>query len=255
MKRVLFYGTVGVLAYVVFLAATLPAAQAYGWYRDSLGPLVLQDIHGSVWSGRASALEVGALRFESFSWELHRWGLLLGRLDADWNFGGPGARGRGHVERRNDGVLSLDQVRAHIPVKQVAAVLRDLPVELEGDLGIELGSLQLDGNRVLAAEGTITVQDLLVVSPGRLALGDFELTLETTDDGIKGTLVDRGGPVEAEGVFHLGPGGRYRFEGAFDPRDAGTPELVEGLRQLGPRGPDGRTRVSLSGALPAVSRL
>ncbi len=53
MKSALRYLVLGVVAYLFFLVATLPANFAYRHLADRLKPTVLASLSGTIWSGRA----------------------------------------------------------------------------------------------------------------------------------------------------------------------------------------------------------
>ena len=112
-QRIALYCVVGIVAYVVALIATLPAA----WVSRALGrasaeKLLVRDAAGTIWNGSARVyarehsgppLELGELRWKT-AWT----GLLTGKLVADVAFGGAGKPAHVEVSPFGVSVQALD---------------------------------------------------------------------------------------------------------------------------------------------------
>ena len=84
IKSSIKYSLFGLIAYVVFLLATMPAGFAYGYWKKSFGgdkvPVALNDIEGSVWSARADKAVIKGQQFNALTWNINFLTLLLGIL-------------------------------------------------------------------------------------------------------------------------------------------------------------------------------
>jgi hypothetical protein len=128
-------------------------------------------------------------------------------------------------------------------------VLAKLPLGLQGAVGLNLAQLEIDDQMLTEAEGTIAWQSAAFSFPSQVNLGDLKLTLATQNDQIKATLVDGGGPLQAEGLLTIKQDGKYKFTGTFAARDKTQTALSQNLRLLGRSGADGKVKVNKSGAV------
>lgn len=92
-----------IVAYLVFVFATVPAGVIVGLV-DLPKNVKLGTVNGSLWNGRASAVEVDRDVITDVSWTLSPLSLLMGSLNADVKFGN--ARRKGDVSGR--GNISTD---------------------------------------------------------------------------------------------------------------------------------------------------
>jgi hypothetical protein len=75
------------------------------------------------------------------------------------------------------------------------------------------------------------------------------MELTTGDQGIRGTVTDKGGPVRLNGNLTLTPDNRYRLVGEISARDNHNPHLRQVLSLLGPPGEDGTWKMDITGTL------
>jgi hypothetical protein len=245
------YLGLGVLAYLIFLVTTFPAVRAYPLLKDSLAPLALYDLEGTVWSGRARTAELGPYRMGALSWHSYPWKLLLGRLEFAWMSTEDAAKSHGVAARGLGGRLHLSEVNANLPVAELSAFLiPTLPLKSLGMLRIELNETDIGDNRILATDGVISLENVVFLTPQPVSLGSLTLTLSTVDTGIKGTLLDKGGALQAQGVLMLKPDGSYQFTGTLASRDRNQPQIQQALAFLGKPTADGKVAVNWSGKLP-----
>jgi hypothetical protein len=250
MKAALRYVALGVVLYALFVLLMVPASWLYGHGLQSrLGGVTLYGVKGTLWSGRAAALRAPAVQVDNLRWRLHPWTLLWGRAEAALNFDYQNAPGTLVAARSLSGNWYARDVDLELPATQLMPMLRMPGAELGGRLMLHLDSLTVKQGQVTAAEGTLTWEKAALRQPLAVALGSFVITLQTTAQGVNGVLIDRGGAIQAQGVFKLQPDGQYQVTATFTSRD---PKLAQGLRLFGSPGPDGRVNYSATGRLPAL---
>lgn len=242
------YVALGVVAYLVFLIATLPAKQAYGLVAPKLAPLALYGVEGTVWSGRAAAVMVRGVQLESVAWNLELLPLLQGRIQAHLIFQTSGGTGNARVGRRPGGTLYLGDVNTRIPVAQIAPLLPMRPVNVGGILDVKLRELTMGAAGIERVLGTVDWKEGAVLAPKQVTLGDFSIAFVETKQGVEAQIRDSGsGPLEAKGTLRLGQDGSYEFRGALAARNSASPELSQALQFIGRAGPDGKIPVSYAG--------
>lgn len=254
MTSLLRYAGLGLLAYLIFLAATLPAAHAYPLLKERLAPLQLYGVQGTLWSGRASDADLKAYRLGRLNWQLNPWALLLGRLEIAWTARKENGTAQGRIARTLTGKVRISDLTADIPVSELGGLANLGQVRPDGVLRVKLSEVTMDGHLLVAAHGTLAWENARVLTSQAVALGNFILNIDTGAAGITGTLLDKGGPLKAQGVLTVKHEGSYQFSGAFTPQP-GTAQVpvTQALGWLGAPGPDGKISVSWSGTLPGVN--
>lgn len=253
MKAVLRYVLFGLAIYGVFLLGTVPASWIYShWLQTRLGGWTLYGVKGTVWEGRATLVKSGNIQFENLHWDLHPWTLLWGKVEAALGFDYQTAPGKMVVGRSLTGNWYLDDVTVELPAQRLEPLLRLPGAELGGKLAIQLSSLTVKQGRVTAADGNMAWVKAALRKPLAVELGTFEIDLETNANGIGGALIDRGGSVQAQGLFKLQADGQYQLTATFASRDPQKSLITQGLRLFGTPGPDGRVKYSATGVVPAI---
>lgn len=253
MRSVLKYVLFAAAMYLVFLAGTLPAPWIYShWLQPRLGGLKLYGVQGTVWEGRASVLRSGNIQVENAHWDLHPWALFRGRLEAALQFSYEAAPGSMVVGRSFAGNWYFDEVSLELPARQLTPLLRLPAAELGGKLAVQLSSLAVQQGKVTAVDGSVAWEKAALRKPVAVELGTFEMNLETNAEGVNGTLLDKGGSVQAQGLFKLNPEGQYQLTATFASRNPQQALITQGLQLFGTPGPDGRVKYSAAGVVPAI---
>jgi general secretion pathway protein N len=247
----------GVVLFVVFLVATLPARVAYALVRQKLAPeapLVLSNIQGTVWSGRAGPALLGTQRLDSLAWDLSAAALLIGRVQADVEFRNGDSFGSANVARGFTGKIYARDIEARIDLQRMKLFAQVLPLGMQGALLLHVSEFDLDRRTITNAVGTLAWDGAVITVPQRTEFGNLRVTLGAEGDSVKGTLSDGGGPLQAEGLLLIGRDGNYKFTGAFAVRDPSQTLLAQGLQFIGRPGADGKIAVvnngHLSGLMP-----
>lgn len=146
------YLLIGLGSLLVWLVALMPlkavmiaagGAAAFGY----------QDVYGSIWHGRIYGMRVAAMPVREIELAVNPAPLLIGRLSAVWNVSDSSLRGQGQIEVSGDR-LALTSTRFNTSLQRLG--LPSFPgLDLDGQVSGTLTRLELDGDRCLAAEGTV----------------------------------------------------------------------------------------------------
>ncbi len=253
MKKALRYMAFGLIVYGVFVLGAVPASWIYSHLpRARLGGTALYGVKGTIWEGRANLLIRGSVQLENVHWHLHPWTLLWGRAEAALSFNYQTAPGKMVVARSLGGNWYLRDVAVELPAQQLVPLLRLPGAELGGKLALQLSSLVVKQGRVTEAEGNLSWEKAALRKPFVVELGTFAITLTTNAEGVSGALIDRGGAVQAQGLFKLQANGQYQITATFASRNPQQALITQGLQLFGTPGPDGRVKYSASGMMPAI---
>jgi len=250
MKRTIRYGALVLILYVVFLLLLLPADRVYAVLKEKIPlPVSLYQIDGSVWDGRAQVVMMGQQRLESFGWQFEPLPLFIGRLQLAVGFDKNDGRLSTIVGRSMMGDYFLRDLDADLPATELESLFSPIKIGLSGNVTANLKEIKFKGNQLSTAKGTLLWKDAGLISSADNTLGSFEVSFETTEEGIKGILKDAGGPLQADGLLMLKPDGSYQLTASFIPRDARRNDLRQALRFLGNPDSTGKVSVSQSGKL------
>lgn len=237
MRRSIWLLALGVGAYLVFALYQFPAATAYRLLAPDT--LRLSGIDGTIWSGRAALGSVAGLPLHDIGWTLDALPLLTaqlsGRVEARLSDGFV----EGDVTAWPDGRAELRDVNASTSLRVLASLVPG--AEAEGLVSATIARLELRDGWPVGVAGEARIADLAAPplisadgGPASIPLGDYTLTLETSDAGeLLVRFQDSGGPLDVDGTARLDPRGNYRLEGRAAARPDAPPELVQGLELIG----------------------
>jgi Bacterial type II secretion system protein N. len=251
VKHQLRFTVLGIVAYLVFLLVTLPAAYAYGVLASRLAPLSLYGVGGSIWSGTAEAARVRDFTAQDIRWHVQPLALFRAALEVDVRLRTGGETVSGLLGRRLNHALYAADVDGSLPV-DILIILLHLsfpPQSLDGTLLVKLDRLVIKDGIIQEAAGSITWKDASVSITTPVSLGDVQMHMQNTDQGVLGTLRDQGGPLEVRCRVQLASNGRYRIMGTLRARSEAPSELIQALRYAGTPAADGAVSIDREGIL------
>jgi general secretion pathway protein N len=249
-KRLILLLALGLLAYLGFLIATLPAVRAWAWFGDQV-PMAGYGLTGTVWSGQAAVLQDQVRRLEAVRWELHPLQLLRGRLGVDLQARLPeNGRLRGELSLAPGG-LQANDLRVDMPA---TALLRwaeiQLPVRIDGRFEALMQALTVEGQNLIYADGILNWNEASL-SLGRqpLPLGNVALRLEPAENAINGTLMNQNSPLQLNGELRLTPDGKFTLDMTARLAEGADADARQAFAAVGVPADGSPIRARLSGAL------
>lgn len=251
-KKTIKLSLFGILAYVVFLFATIPASFVYGQWKQNFGgdkvPVSLSNIDGSLWSGSAGKAVVQGHTFERVNWDISIPTLLLGIMEVDFDLAVTDGFAKGTAGYSFFGSAYFNGIEAWLPLPQIENLINASAFHPQGALDVKLANIKLDGDAIVSARGDVAWYGAAMTLFKQISLGDVQFAFEPHEDGIKGVIKDQGGPLRAEGILQLNPDKTYTFDGEFGTRGQ-QPDLHAALTTMGRFDRDGKVKVSLKGNL------
>jgi hypothetical protein len=253
MKRAVRLTIFGLVMYGIFVTVAVPASWIYRHgLQARLGGVALYGIQGTIWKGRAATLISKGVRLEDLHWDLHPWTLLWGRAESALSFNYQAAPGKMVIARSLNGAWIMKDIAVELPARQLVPLLHLPGADLGGKLMLQLSSLAVKHGRVTAAEGNLSWENAALRKPVLVELGTFVIKVGSNAEGVSGTLIDQGGPIQAQGLFKLQANGQYQLTATFASRDPRQTLITQGLSLFGASGTDGRVHYSASGIVPAI---
>ncbi|MBA1149364.1 type II secretion system protein N [Ectothiorhodospiraceae bacterium WFHF3C12] len=250
MMRWIGLTLIGIVAYLGFLVAHLPAAAAYGWVEDQL-PARAYGLDGTIWDGRAAAIVDGPRRVDDVAWRIRPWSLLTGTLSTSLEAHIPDGRISGRFDIGINNTLRVRDLRLNAPVDTLLgwAGRGAMTSTAAGRGEVLLRSAYVDGPRLMSADGIINWNNAAITFGGEIPLGNMALRLQPADQGIRGELVTQGGVMDISGTMQLDPSGTFQIRGRIAARDPDNAQAQRLISMLQLANPDGVTEVTITGNL------
>ena len=236
-----------VVAFVVIVAATLPAATAYRHAESRLQPLRLQGVAGTLWNGSAAQASVYAVPLGDLRWTLDPWAALSLAARGQAALSGRDLQASARIDARRDSVR-LSEANARLPAAVLAPAL-DIPsLVLLGELDLKLDTLESRDGLVRSANGLLVWRNAGVSGAAEARFADVSVSLRSPRDGlIEGQISDGGGSLAASGQVRI-EGEQFSAEVKLAVR-GDDPQLAEALLYVGERLPDGSSLLRVQGTL------
>lgn len=238
----------GIAAFLLFLAAMLPASVALRFLPPGLA---LDGLEGSVWRGSVANATWKGHALGPVRWTNRPWRLPLLELNYALDYGPPGEAVAADLSVRTGGRVQLSSLRGSLPMSRFQGFLS--PRGWNGRVEFDVRRLELQDGRPVAAEGTVHVRGLSAPYAGSGGLGDFELLLgegSVGTEGIAGRLRDLGtGALTVRATLSLDPSGQYLLSGEVATAPGADPRVQQALAYLGPPDSLGRRSFAIEGTL------
>jgi len=251
MKKGLYYGLLGLLAFLFFLVTQAPANLVTEQITQRLPGFHVQTVAGKATDGSAQGLSWRDIHIDRLQWNWYPLTLLTGWLEFRLHIDDPEIQLSGNTAVDVRQRLRLRKLTGQLFVAELAILAGQPKLPLQGLIQFDIADFRLDpSGQPVSASGTVHVIDLKLTLGQPLSLGDFTAQMNSTDpEGIQGVIKDNNGPLMLEGTFSLLPDGRYRLDGHAAVRDAQNRALRQAMNALGPPDGEGRWALNFSGVL------
>jgi general secretion pathway protein N len=229
MKAWLRLTLTGLVAYLVFLVFTMPAAPVVSWLSPAENNVRISGVSGTLWSGQALAVETGKLGLQDLQWHFRPMALFTGALEfaLSARLGAERVHARAGVSLLGNkrltqvqGRVSLDDVLKRLAVRQVATA---------GLLQLDLDKVLLNDGSLPLMEGSVSWKPARIVAPVELDLGGAELNMHMEGDGTVGDLEASGGQLLVQGKVELNADGQYKLDSELRAQGDVPPQVAEFL--------------------------
>jgi general secretion pathway protein N len=249
MKRPWGLLSLGTGAFVVLALCTLPA-QLLASYLGSSG-VQAGGLTGTIWNGRAQALQVGAVHLGGVQWELHVLPLLTARLSADVSIKRLDGFAQARVSVSPSGRIRFADLSASLPLGALPATAT--PGGWTGTLNLRLSELALNNGWPLSAAGTVELVDFTGPAQRPNNLGSYKITFPEdppSAEALVGVITDVGeGPLQVAGKVQLKAERSYLVEGRIATRAQAPREITNVVQFLGEPDGEGLRPFSFAGTM------
>jgi len=237
---------------MVALAWFFPARWALAWITPQLHGLRMQQVHGSLWHGRADrVLLADGSVLGHVQWKVSRRALFASApLQVD--FAGPQLTFSGRLQAEPSGQVRWDQVQLRADVALWSPHGASVPGQPRGELWMTVDRAVLQGGWPLQLDLRAHWREAAVLTRrGKVALGAFDSRVTARAGVVDATVSDvAGGPLQVNGTLRLSPLG-WSLDARLRARHA-DPALQHWLATLGATDVGGSVHVQRRGGLALV---
>lgn len=248
MKKTAILVFVGLLLFIVFLIAKMPANQILS--RVTLPENIsVTGVSGTLWNGNATQVIYEGLQVLDVNWQLDFLPLLIGR--ASLNIDAGSTRDPDSIAFNGDVVVS----RSHLAINDgtlfaptpllLAQVQLPLPVSAKGRVKVEIDELDYakEGCETLTGTGYWLNGEVAGLQE-QIALGNFEASLHC-DNGPVEVTTNPENSLNMAGTVTIHHNGKFAVVGKFKPEDSLSNEVHGAARSFFEADNDGFYSINL----------
>lgn len=201
----------GVVAWLVFLVATIPADRVLA-LAPSMPGIALGQVQGTLWRGQVSRVAVEGVQLEAVSWKFKLLSIFTGRfeLDLTGELGGKPVHAR--AGKTFLGAAYLKNVKASLPVSELLYLSDVNHVTVTGRLLLDFDDVRFSSTGIPVFSGQASWTPAEVEAPLVLSLGAATLTTQHDGELTTGKLETSGGMLLMQADVALEPSGTYRLD-------------------------------------------
>lgn len=245
------YVITGIVTYVFFLVANVPAVTAIQLIEDKIPQIKFQFIEGSIWNGTAQRITILSRHvIDDVDWSFCSWRLLLGEACVNME-----AIYMDNPVQSQFGISLTGTVKARgLKTELNAKVINELvtlPIgELSGNVAVDIDSLAWDRKSPPSANGVIDWKNAAITVAETAKLGDVSITLSESDNNpINAIILNNGGHLVINGESTIDAEGAYNLELKLTPNNNASKNLRGTLQMFAKKQSDGSFKVNNSGNL------
>ena len=246
-----YYWLIAVIAYLFFLFASTPAAQVLNLVDKQFKlPAKFYGVQGSVWSGQSDTILVNnKTRLDNVHWSVNPFSLLLLRLSTDLEADIKQNRTVGNLIVYPNGSIEANSVRARLNAKDVQQMI-NLPFgQLEGEININLETLELSAGGIPKTTGQIKWRSAKLTLAETVELGNIEINIAPEQKDMKAVIANKGGMISISGSAIISSDKRYTLDIDFKPEATASASIAQSLGMFARRLPNGTYQLKQNGNL------
>lgn len=225
-----YYILTGIIAYFVFLVATVPAAPVIGMFKDRI-PVTISHVSGTLWSGRASAVDTkNNLTLKNVEWSFLPSRLLLASIaisvDAEFNDNPVHTR----LSTGISGRLSVDDLDMKLDAADIASMI-SLPLgELSGIVQLHIDNAYIEPGLVPRVNGTLDWKQAGITIAESADLGNVSVLINEDDESpLSASISNKGGHLALKGKLTTSAQGDYSLELSMKPNATASSNLSSSI--------------------------
>ena len=196
-------------------------------------------------------MQIGNASLGSVAWDVNLLRFFAGKMSADIHVQRESGSVQATVSKGFGKQVRLSDIRGVMPIASMGGL--GLPGGWQGDVRLQIATLDLENSWPVQARGMIDVNNLVGPANQPTALGNFHAEFAggaSTQNALSGTLTSTGdGPLDVNGTLRLLPNRTYVIDAQVATRPNAPASIAKALQYLGPPDSQGRRPLSISGSI------
>ncbi len=228
--RARYYILSGVIAYIIFLVTSLPAAPVINMVGKS-SPVKISNVSGTLWNGRAGQISTRQnVTLTDVEWSFLPWHLLLASAAIDVTASFKDKPLSTRLSTGLSGKLYIDGLYLRLDAADIAPLIA-LPIgELSGQLQLNIASATIAQGEVPRMDGTINWQQAAVTIAETADLGNVTMLVKEDDASpLTANISNKGGHLALNGVLTTTEQGDYSLQLSMKPNATASDNLISSM--------------------------
>jgi len=248
--RTRHYILTGIIAYFIFLIATVPAAPVLRMFEDSL-PVIINNVSGTLWHGQSSAVETDQdITLKNVQWSFLPWHLLLANAVIDVNAELNGNPMNTRLSTGINGNLAVNDLNMKLDAVDIEPLIA-LPIgELSGEFHLRINSAYIKQGEVPRIDGTINWRQATITVAETADLGNVSILVNEDDQSpLTARISNKGGHVSLNGNLTTTAQGDYSLQLSMKPNASASSNLSSSLAMFARKQRNGEFLLNNKGSL------
>ena len=239
---------VGVVVFLLALAANFPVQKLESRVEASVPGLSLAGVKGTLLSGQATRLVFREIVLGPVSWSFRPQALLKARIEYDVLLGYPDNRFEGRLGVRLSGTLYGEDVDVTLQSSQWINHFAPVIIQSSGEIRLFVDTFEWQDGFPQAVSARVDWDNAAILEPVSVVLGSVGAVIQTETDALVAS-VDQPGEMGISGNVELMPDWQYRVDLQLQPGNQISGETLEMLEMVTLPGEPGSYLFQYSGQL------
>lgn len=241
----------GIIAYLVFLIVSMPAAPVLSQLQRYLPAVSIQGISGSLWNGNATVITINRQQtLNNTAWHFNGWYLFKGQISAHIKTHYQEQIVSGDFDLHPSGKITAQNVSASMEAATLAQLARIPLAELSGSVSLKIDQLEWQQGQVPRASGHLQWNNAAVTVSETARLGNITIALaENKKSPLQASISNRGGDIKLEGDANVSEDGNYSLKLKMLPNKSASSNVRRSLGMIAKPRPDGSYQLNNNGNL------
>jgi len=246
-----YYIISGIIAYLVFLIVSIPAAPVMAQIQNHVPTISIQGVSGSLWNGSAAAITVNQQHtINNTHWQINGWRLFTGTLSAHIETRYQQQDFSGDFGIRPAGSVLAKDVSARLDAATLTQLAQIPLAKLSGTIAIQLDRLEWQPEQVPRITGSVDWNDAAVTVAEEARLGNLKINITQSDDQpVHATFSNTGGDIKLDGEANVSEDGAYTLDLNLVPSQGASENIRSSLGLFAKPKPNGSFQLENHGNL------
>ncbi len=245
------YLLTAVIAYFVFLIATIPAKPVIDLVNGN-SPVTIQGVSGTLWNGKAYIVSFENIQLKKTEWSFNLWKLFIGSIAIDINSRFSGNDIAAQLGTSFTGRYFINDLSAKISAQAMTEIANIPIAQLDGMISLNIEHAQWKQGELPLATGEIKWTAAAITVAETASLGNISILLNETDELLTAEISNQGGDIKVTGSAGLVPEADYIVDIKLLPTATANNNIKQSLGMFTQKQANGEYTLKKTGSLNQI---